>query len=223
MSSSPSNRVDVLNTEFILSWPRWKKGELEPLPQICFIGRSNVGKSSLLNCVAGRKALARVSRTPGRTQAINVFRATLRRGEERRDVYLVDLPGYGYAKAPQSVRAAWRPMMESYLKKNPDLRAAVALLDIRHKPTGQDLDLFEILENFEVPTLPVATKTDKVGSTHRRKHLKDIAKVLDIEPGDIRTVSSATRHGIDGLLDEFFEVCGEESDDDEPILVDEVP
>ncbi len=199
--------VDVLEAEFRFSLPRWQNYPETPQAQVCFCGRSNVGKSSLLNCLAGRKSLARVSSTPGRTQALNVFSVALREAEERRTIWFVDLPGYGYANAPASVRKAWRPMMEGYLRRNPMLRAAVLLLDIRRKPNEGDLDFLEMLERFEVPVIPVVTKTDKVPSTKRRKSLRLIADTCDIPANELRVFSSVTRHGRDELLGDLFDLA----------------
>lgn len=201
----PAARVEVLDAEFILSWPRWKEnGGLDPLPIVCFAGRSNVGKSSLLNCLARRKALARTSNTPGRTQALNVFRIRMRGGEGERQLYFVDLPGYGYARAPKSVRVQWGGMMEGFLTGNPQLRAAVALFDLRHKPTAHDLELVELLEGCEVPIIPVATKADKIGKNQRAKHLRVLAETLDIPADDFRTFSALTRQGAEELTEDIY-------------------
>lgn len=199
--------VDVLEATFLRSLPRWNHEGLDPLPEICFAGRSNVGKSSLLNCLAGRKALARTSKTPGRTQALNVFKVVLRRSGEQRALHFVDLPGYGYAKAPKSVRNAWGPMMESYLRGNKLLRTAVLLFDIRHPPTGQDAQLVDLLADCRVALIPVATKSDKIGRTQRAKHIKAISGRLQIPPAIIRPFSSVDREGREALLEDIFELA----------------
>ena len=206
MSQPP--QVEVLDADFVISWPKWRPGQIEPLPEVCFAGRSNVGKSSLLNSLVGRKALARTSRTPGRTQAINVFAVRLRREQQERRVHFVDLPGYGYAKAPKAVLAQWQPMMESFLQRNPLLCACVTLLDIRHTPTALDVDLFQLLSDNEVPILPVATKADKVGTTRQTRHLTSIAEKLEIPRDIIRIFSAQTGKGRAALLMDIYHMAG---------------
>lgn len=207
MEDPSSAPVDVVDARFLFGLPRWKTLPEAPLAQVCFCGRSNVGKSSLLNCLAGRKALARVSNTPGRTQAINVFAVTLRRAEERRTMWFVDLPGYGFAEAPAEVRRQWKPMMLSYLKGNRHLRAAAALLDIRRKPSLEDRELLQLLTECEVPAIPVVTKADKVGKTQRTKHLNEIADSLGMGRGDLWAFSSETREGRADMLAALFELA----------------
>jgi len=200
-----THRIEVTRADFVLSWPKYRRNELEPVPQVCFAGRSNVGKSSLLNSLVNRKALARTSSTPGRTQALNIFRIDLRMSGEVRPAHFVDLPGYGYAKAPGAVRSAWGPMIEGYLREAEDLRAALILLDIRHKPTGQDEEIVEILSGHQIPFLPVATKADKVGRTQRARHLRDIAEQLGFDVPDIRCFSVPEKAGRDGLLEDIWD------------------
>ena len=131
------------------------------LPEVAFLGRSNVGKSALLNRLVHRRALARVSRTPGRTQEINFFRIN--------DLFvLVDLPGYGYARVSKERQAAWRPLIEGYLGNTATLRGAVQLLDVRHDPTNDDLAMLDFLAAIETPALVAVTKVDKLARQDRR-------------------------------------------------------
>ncbi|MDQ6716795.1 MAG: ribosome biogenesis GTP-binding protein YihA/YsxC, partial [Gemmatimonadota bacterium] len=125
------------------------------LPEVAFAGRSNVGKSSLLNTLVGRRKLARVSKTPGRTREINFFRVN--------DTFvMVDFPGYGYAKISKERKADWRPLIESYLKLTPQLRGIVLLLDIRREPSDDDREMLDFLAEVEIPTIVAVTKADKL-------------------------------------------------------------
>ncbi len=204
--ATPQASVSCLRAEFRTSVSKWTGKGVEPLPQVCFCGRSNVGKSSLLNALAGQRQLARASSTPGRTQSINVFGVTLRSGPSERRVNFVDLPGYGFAQAPESVRKAWRPMMQSYFRDNDLLRVAVVLLDIRRDPSDGDFELLQMLEEREIPALPVVTKIDKVTRGARGGELKRIAGVLELEDWrDLRPCSAETRDGIRELLADIWQ------------------
>lgn len=169
----------------------------ESLPEVAFAGRSNVGKSSLINCLLGTKKLVRTSRTPGRTQTINFFRIN-------DAFFFVDLPGYGYAKVPAAVRARWGPMMETYLKERRTLRAVVQILDFRHPPTPDDLALWNWLQATGVPTLPVLTKADKVKKSLRSKNLTQATAALALTPCDLIVFSAVTREGRDLLWDRLM-------------------
>lgn len=143
-------------------------------PEAAFLGRSNVGKSSLLNALLGRKGLAKTSSTPGKTQTLNFFSV-----DER--LYFVDLPGYGYAAVPKSLKEAWNRVMLDYLREREFLRLGVALVDARHKPSEHDCHMLEILEEAEVPTVIVATKIDKVVRGQRKQQLDLIRKTLGLD------------------------------------------
>ena len=152
--------------------------------EVAFVGRSNVGKSSLINALANRRQLARVSNTPGRTQLINLF--TLPGGGT-----VVDLPGYGYAKAPGAVRAGWRDMIEGYLLGRENLNMVFVLVDGEIGPTPLDVQMFEWLRANEIPHTVVATKWDKVKSSKRDTRRRELAAGCQLEPGDIVYVSAA--------------------------------
>lgn len=167
------------------------------LPQIAFAGRSNVGKSSLINLVLGRTrtAIARVSATPGKTQEINFYkvRAELDHGEEQ--FFLVDLPGYGFARAPAELRRRWKPLMEWYLGETKELRGVVQLIDIRHGPTADDLQMVEYLAQAEVPALFVLTKADKLKPAELRSRVREIAAKLCVDDDQVMPVSALSKLG----------------------------
>lgn len=159
------------------------------LPEVAFAGRSNVGKSSLLNRLLGRRNMARVSRTPGRTRALNFFLVNDR-------FYFVDLPGYGYAAVPSRVRETWGPMIEKYLRGRRSLRGAVLLLDGRHPPQPLDREMRAWLAQEGIPHLLVLTKMDKVPRGRRAAHLGEAAASLGLEdPGLLLPFSAVTGEG----------------------------
>ncbi len=159
-------------------------------PEFAFVGRSNVGKSSLLNTLLRRKELARTSGKPGKTQTINFF-------DVDGDCYFVDLPGYGYARVAKSVKLEWGRRMTDYLRERDQLRMVALLVDARHKPADSDLQIMELLEESEKPTLVVATKFDKVKRSMRHKHLRMIRDGLGLDDDAlIIPFSSVTADGV---------------------------
>ena len=158
------------------------------LPEIAFSGRSNVGKSSLLNRLVNRRAFARVSRTPGRTREINFFRVN-------EEFVLVDLPGYGYAKIAKTRRADWRPLIEGYLRTSPQLRGVVQLLDVRREPTPDDLAMFDFLSELEVPTVVAITKTDKLSRRAAAERAASIARAAGLDEEQVIQFSAVTGDG----------------------------
>lgn len=142
-------------------------------PEIAFVGRSNVGKSSLLNSLLNRKRLVKTSSTPGRTQTINFFKIN-------DDFFFVDLPGYGFAKVPPAVRQQFGPMVEKYLEGNRYLACVVHILDVRHRPTAEDEQMRTYLLYHEIPVLTVATKSDKLSRNRCARRVMEIRKVLGI-------------------------------------------
>lgn len=167
-----------------------KPGNYPPaaLPEIAFAGRSNVGKSSLINVLVNRKSLVRTSSTPGRTQLINFF-------DINAQFSLVDLPGYGFAKVPLAVKKAWGPMMRTYLETRESLKAVVFIFDIRRVPREEDIQMLDWLEEFNVPTIPVITKIDKLKRSQRDKHIKAIAEVTGLPVDAFSLFSAHTRAG----------------------------
>ena len=194
--------ITVVKSEYVTSAVSRKTCPEELLPEIVFVGRSNVGKSSLINSLTRRKSLARTSGTPGKTQTINFFRVELKTAEDvRREFYLVDLPGYGYAKTSKTNRRLWAKFIDEYLTSNRNIKFVCQLIDMRHAPMESDLKSFESLVEKNLPVLIVATKSDKIGKTERQKHLREIQKALKIDEESILPYSSAKNEGRSELLD----------------------
>lgn len=168
------------------------------LVEIAFAGRSNVGKSSLLNLLTGRRKLARVSGSPGKTRTINFYRVDSSIGAFR----IVDLPGYGYAKVSRSVSESWGKMMDLYLERRENLAAVVQLVDIRHEPSAQDKQMHTFLQHYGLDGIVVATKADKVSRNALTKQVRMIRTALQLAPEDVvLPVSSLKRTGQEDLLD----------------------
>ena len=173
------------------------------LPEVVFIGRSNVGKSSLINSLSRVGGLARVSGTPGKTQTINFYElsAKIPTIEERRSFFLVDLPGYGYAKTGQANRKVWAKFIEEYLLKSPRLQFVCQLIDIRHDQMKSDIEMFNWLVENNLPVLIIATKADKLSKNAVQKQVKQIKKVLGVPELDVLPYSSVKSEGRSDLLD----------------------
>lgn len=163
--------MKITSVEFVKSAFAEEHWTTDNLPEIAFLGRSNVGKSSLINSLVERKGLARTSNTPGRTQSLNYFLINKR-------LYFVDLPGYGYARVSKTTRGTWGKMAEDYLAKREQLVLSIQLIDSRHEPTAQDRQLFEWLRFHRKHHLIVATKSDKLSSNELRKNIEKIGKML---------------------------------------------
>lgn len=170
------------------------------MPEIAFAGKSNVGKSSLINGLVNRKALARTSQQPGKTQTINFYNVN-------EEMYFVDLPGYGYAKVSEEVKAKWGKLIERYLNKSQCLRVVFLLIDIRHEPSENDRNMYQwILANGFEPII-IATKMDKIKRSQIQKHLKMIRTGLNVVPGTmVLPFSAQTKQGRDEILDLIEEI-----------------
>jgi GTP-binding protein len=179
--------MKILSAEFVLSAKEPAHYPPALLPEIAFAGRSNVGKSSLINTLLNRKGLARTSNTPGRTQEINFFRVNDR-------VAFVDLPGYGYAKVPESIRKQWGPMVETYLRLRDTLRLVVLILDIRRDPSVEDLQLIQWLPFYQIPFLIVLTKTDKVSNNEFADRRRRIVEKIGL-PSETPLVAFSAKTG----------------------------
>jgi GTP-binding protein len=162
------------------------------LPEVAFAGRSNVGKSSLLNRLVRRRGFARVSNTPGRTREINFFRVN-------NEFVLADLPGYGYARVSKEDKAAWRPLIEGYLAGTPAPRGVVQLLDVRRDPSDDDRQMLDFLAETELPTIVVVTKVDKLSSRAAAERIAELGKELNLDAEQIIPFSAVTGSGRDDL------------------------
>lgn len=170
------------------------------LPEIAMVGRSNVGKSSVINFLTGRKSLARVGNTPGKTRLINFYNL-----EDR--LLLVDLPGYGYAQVSKDERQRWGKIVETYLQQREQLELVLMLADIRHKPTAEDRIMYEWLCSMGKPHIIIATKADKISRTHYREHVMEIKNTLNLMPGvPVISVSVTKKTGFTELWDKIKEV-----------------
>ena len=177
--------------------------QLKPLdaPQVALAGRSNVGKSSLINCLAGRKGLAKISSTPGKTRSLNYYRVA------PDGFYLVDLPGYGYARCSKVERAKWAKLIQAYMRNNPHLRAVVALLDSRLPPQKIDMELTTYIRDLGISLIPILTKSDKTKQRERAKIQQQWQRLLDT-PGLPMCVSSKSGMNRDKLWDLLAESAG---------------
>lgn len=179
----------VYTATFVSSAPSLAACPASELPEIAFAGRSNVGKSSLVNTLLNRKGLVRTSSTPGRTQLLNFFAVN-------DALHFVDLPGYGFARAPRAVRERWQPMIRNYLAGRTNLKAVVWLLDVRRDPSEEDLRFLDWLEETERPTIPVVTKVDKLSRNELARRLVAIARATGLERELFTTFSAVTREGV---------------------------
>lgn len=171
--------------------------------EFAFVGRSNVGKSSLINSITGRKKLAKTSKTPGRTQLINYFAIN-------NDFYIVDLPGYGFAKVPKEMKKEWGDTMNRYLASNRS-KFVFVLLDIRRIPSEEDMEMLHWLDHFEIPFKIIFTKMDKVSSNEKFRCLKDIRKKIEFDNEDVLFHSSLTNTGKEDVLNFIENMLQEES------------
>jgi GTP-binding protein len=201
MATDPgADRLVIRNVEFIGGMAEkhgWRPES--SLPEVAFAGRSNVGKSSLLNALVRRKSFARVSRTPGRTREINFFRVN-------NTFVLVDLPGYGYARISKAKKAEWRPMIESYLRRTTQLRGIVLLLDIRREPSEDDRAMLDFLADLGVPTIVALTKADKLNKADARQKVADVSRALALEPEQVIQFSAHSGEGRVELLEAITQI-----------------
>ncbi|MCA0979687.1 MULTISPECIES: ribosome biogenesis GTP-binding protein YihA/YsxC [Exiguobacterium] len=169
--------MKINKAEFVTSAVAPDHYPVHELPEVALAGRSNVGKSSFINKICQRKALARTSSKPGKTQTLNFFNIN-------DEIMFVDVPGYGYAKVSKTEREKWGVMMEQYLTSQEALRGVVLLVDIRHEPTGDDVTMYNFLKHYDIPVIVVATKLDKIKKSQRQKHEAAVKRKLQFDPSD---------------------------------------
>ena len=193
----------IKSAEFVKSATRPDNYPASDLPEVAFAGRSNVGKSSLINVLVNRKALVRTSSTPGRTQLLNFF-------DINGTFSLVDLPGYGFAKVPLAVKKDWGPMVRTFLERRHNLRAVVILFDIRRVPREEDLQLLDWLEEYQIPTIPVLTKVDKVSRGQGEKQIKPILDATGLPRDAFSLFSALNREGRDEVWERIEAALAQE-------------
>ncbi len=179
----------------------------EGIKEIAFVGRSNVGKSSLINLLTNNKKLAKTSGNPGKTRTINYFLIN-------NSFYFVDLPGYGYAKVPKDLQESWGRMMEQYLIDREELKVIIVLVDIRHKPSKGDENMMEFIKHYDIPFIVAATKADKISRGQRAKYIKVIKESLGLDYSSIVPCSTLDRTGIEELLSKMDEYLEFEQNDE---------
>lgn len=178
----------IKSAEFVISAAKASQYPTDPFPEIAFAGRSNVGKSSLINTLVNRKQLVKTSSTPGRTQLINFFRIN-------QSFFLVDLPGFGYAKVPAYVQKKWGPMVETYIASRTNLKAVAVIMDIRRTPGIFEHNLLAWLKGFKLSPILILTKTDKISKINQKKQRQKIGKALGVPTDKLPLFSSKTRLG----------------------------
>ena len=195
--------MHVKSAEFITSAVKADQYPPPDYPEVAFAGRSNVGKSSLINKLVNRKRLVKTSSTPGRTQLINFFLIN-------EALSLVDLPGYGYAKVPAAVKKQWGPMVETYIANRPSLKAVVLLMDLRRTPRVEEFHLMDWLHDHQVPTILVLTKADKLSKTKQQKQCRNAAETLGVDMDDLLLFSAKSGKGKEALWELIEQVLSAE-------------
>ena len=176
-------------------WPDYQ------LPEVCLAGRSNVGKSSLINTLTNHQKLAKVSSTPGKTRTLNFFNIN-------DEICLVDVPGYGYAKVSDAIKESFADMIDTYLRERDLLKGLILIVDYRHKPTHDDVQMYQYAKYYQIPVIVVATKEDKLKRNDLKKNEKRIKETLDFQEGDLFVrFSSLNKVGIDELWQAIFQLC----------------
>lgn len=192
-------KVNTHNADILLSATNKSHYPQDDIPEVALAGRSNVGKSSFINTMLNRKNLARTSGKPGKTQLLNFFNIDDK-------IRFVDVPGYGYARVSKKEREKWGKMIEEYLTSRENLRAVISLVDLRHEPSADDVQMYEFLKYYEIPVILVATKADKIPRGKWNKHESMIKKKLDFDKTDTFIIfSSVNKTGVEEAWDAIFD------------------
>lgn len=192
--------MQVKRADFITSMKDYGDYATRGCPEVAFAGKSNVGKSSMINRLTNRSKLARTSATPGKTRLINVFQIN-------QEINFIDLPGYGFAKVSKAEKESWGRMMQNYFATTQDLCHVFHLVDIRHEPTGEDREMNLFLRQAGIPFTVIATKADKISRGARMKHLAPICRALAVQPWQVIPFSSEDGSGREKILAKIEEVC----------------
>lgn len=185
----------IKKAEFITSAAKREQYPKENIPYIALVGKSNVGKSSIINTLANNSKLARTSRQPGKTRLVNFYKMN-------DCFYIVDLPGYGFARVSRKEQERWGQMVESFLSWDKGLVSIIHILDIRHRPTADDIQMMDWIRHFEIPVMVLANKADKLGKTRWKPQIAQIRKYLQLSPDiSVLPFSAQSRIGVDALLD----------------------
>jgi len=195
----------IKSAEFVISAVKASQYPPDTLPEIAFAGRSNVGKSSLINTLVNRKRLVKTSSTPGRTQLINFFRIN-------DSLFLVDLPGFGYAKVPAAVQKKWGPMVERYISSRTNLRAVVIIMDVRRTPGIEEHNLLAWLQQFSLAPILILSKSDKLSKTAQKKQQQKVGAALGVPPEELILFSAKNRQGLERVwhtIEKYLELTAE--------------
>lgn len=194
--------MKITSSEFIISAMRISQYPTDNLPEFMLVGRSNVGKSSFINTITGNKKMARVSATPGKTRNLNFYLLN-------KSFYLVDVPGYGYASSSKKEQRKFGLMIEEYLENRQNLTRTFMLVDLRHKPSDDDVLMYKYLKFYKIPVTIVATKSDKLSNNRKEKAKNNIIKTLELDENDsLIILSNVTKEGKDKILKEIEDLIG---------------
>ena len=194
--------IRIVESSYIKSAVKPGDYPVSPYWDIAFVGKSNVGKSSLINTILGRKAIAKISSTPGKTRLINFFLIRFKNDKDKMDGYMnfIDLPGYGYAKVSKSARESWKKMILAYFKQRAQLKGVVILVDARHQADLKDIIMMQMLKDRNIPFVIIATKSDKIPKSKVRNQLHKLQDGFDIGKDNIFTFSSLKKTGVENVL-----------------------